>query len=204
MTKQLVLGFWLSLLALDVNAQWTSQDSLQLKQLLDGENELNLNREVVKQILLDKVMGTPDVWTEKSWMLPDESLPTVLPQKKGIVLTLHPYTANTRFDWDPVYQKKIKVTKDTWRGDPFYNMKAQRTYSNQAEDPMGGSIPIGRGSIALTGGTLSGLDLMLIFQKQFWDVKGNKRRARTLEVLQSYGDSTAVTLSEELIQPTIH
>ena len=117
MTKRLVTGLLLSLVTLGVNAQWTAKDSLNLQRMLEGEGEVKLNREAIKLIDFGKVIGAPGMSTAKSWMLPDESLPTILPEKKKIVLTLYPYTANTRFDWDPVYQRKIKVDKNTWRGD---------------------------------------------------------------------------------------
>lgn len=69
------------------------------------------------------VMGTPLMSTEKSWMLPDATLPSVLPNtlplNKKQMLTLRPYKPNTPYDWDPVYQKKIKVGQDTWQGRSF-------------------------------------------------------------------------------------
>lgn len=43
-----------------------------------------------------------------------------------------------------------------------------------------------------SGGGISGLDLMTPFTREFWNFKGRKRRARTLEVLKAYGDSITV------------
>ena len=200
MTKRMVTGLLLSLVALGVNAQWTAKDSLKLKRVLDGDGELHLNMEAVKLIDFGKVTGTPGLSTEKNWMLPDESLPSVLPQKKKIVLTLRPYTAQTRFDWDPIYQKKIKIDENTWRGDPFYAMKIQREYTNQIKHPMDGSIPIGRSGVNVAGGTISGLNLMLLFEKKFWTVKANERRARTLEALKNYGDSITTQIAEPIVR----
>ena len=100
-------------------AQWSAQDSLKLQKLLEGSEELKLNPKAVKQIDFGGAVGTPRMSEEKRWMLPDESLPEALPKPK-VVLTLMPYKANTRYNWDPVYQKKIRVNKNTWRGDPFY------------------------------------------------------------------------------------
>lgn len=39
----------------------------------------------------------------------DNSLPVMpkAPEKK-VVLTLRPYTANTKYNWDPIYQKKSR------------------------------------------------------------------------------------------------
>ena len=41
-------------------------------------------------------------------------------------------------------------------------------------------------------------DFMTPFTKEFWNVKGRKRRARTLEVLRAYGDSTTVLIKEPI------
>lgn len=190
MVKRLVTGLLVSLLTLTVNAQWTAKDSLNLQRILNGDGELKLNQEVIKQIDFGKAVGVPMQPKVKNWLLPDESLPSALPEKKKLVLTLHPYTANTRFDWDPIYQKKMKVGKDTWRGDPFYALKTQVRYTNGAKTPM-------------NSGTIGDLNLMAIFQKNFWDKKGNERRARTLEVLKAYGDSTTVALPTAIPSPAI-
>ena len=242
MTKRLVTGLLISLVTLVVNAQWTAKDSLNLKRILDGDGELKLNQDAVKQIDFGKVGGIPMQPKQKNWLLPDESLPSALENKKKIVLTLHPYTASTRFDWDPIYQKKIKVGKDTWRGeDPLYALKMTLIYSDWAQNPMDGGggfrrsleeieasgirhvvmgerannmmvnkmqmlpttgISLGNG-VTMSGGAIGGLNLMAIFQKSFWDKKGNERRARTLQVLKAYGDSTTVGFPDAVSSPAI-
>lgn len=228
-------------------AQWTAKDSLNLQRILSGDEELKLNLDAVKQIDFGKAIGVPMQPKEKNWLLPDESLPSAFADKKKIVLTLQPYTANTRFDWDPIYQKKIKVGKDTWRGDPLYAMKTPMTqrkygYSNWAKNPMDGGagyrssleeirasgikhsimgervnnmmvnrmqmdastgIALGGSGVTMSGGTIGGLNLMRIFEKSFWDKKGNERRARTLEVLKAYGDSTSVLFPDAIPSPAI-
>lgn len=239
--KRLMMFLLICPTILLARAQWTAKDSLNLLRILNGDGELKLNPEAVKQIDFGKVMGAPMQAKEKNWLLPDESLPSVLPDKKKLVLTLRPYTANTRFDWDPIYQKKIKVDKDTWRGDEFYAMKMLKNYTNWAKNPMDGGggyrssmdeirasgiryvqlgerannmmvnkvqmvgtgIPLGKGGVTMNGGTIGGLNLMAIFEKSFWDKKGNERRARTLEVLKAYGDSTSVGFPEAILSPAI-
>lgn len=115
---------------------WSTQDSLKLQQLLNGSEEIKLNPDAVKSIDFGSaVKGTPRMSEEKKWMLPDESLPVALPKPK-VVLSLMPYKASTRFNWDPILQKKIRIDKDTWRSDPFYEMRHQRSYSNWARNPM--------------------------------------------------------------------
>ncbi len=215
--KQIIL-FWglLCAVAIPLYAQdWTPQDSLRLHQLLNGEGEVKLNPDVLKEIGVDNPLGTPKASMDKSWLDFDTSLPVMprMPEKK-VVLTLRPYTANTKYNWDPVYQKKINVNKNTWRGDPFYELTTRFIYSNWAKTPMDagpretveqieatgmryrvterannmavGSWQGAGGGIGFTG------DFMAPFTKEFWNVKGRKRRARTLEVLRTYGDSITV------------
>lgn len=226
--KRLILFLFVCSAVLKVSAQWTEKDSLNLKRILNGEGEIKLNPDAIKQIDLGRTKGTPKMSEEKNWALPDETLPLALPKKK-VVLTLHPYTANTRFNWDPIYQRKIAINKNTWRGDPFYELRHQISYSNWAHNPMEGgirksldeirssgvrfhqlterangmlvnSVSMGRGiplysGVSINGGTISGLDLMTVFTKDFWDKKGRERRERTLEVLRSYGDSTTIMIN---------
>ena len=139
MRKRLILSAVALLLKVMCYAQWSAQDSLRLQKLLEGNEELKLNKDVIKQIDFGSAVGTPRMSEEKNWLLPDESLPEALPKPK-LRLTLRPYTANTRYNWDPVYQKKIKVDKDTWRGDPFYELRHQLSYTNWARNPMAGGI----------------------------------------------------------------
>lgn len=234
MRKRFVISAVYLLLTGVCYAQWSKQDSLKLKHLLEGSEELKLNPEAVKQIDFGNASNAPRMSSEKSWMLPDESLPQVLPKPK-VVLTLMPYTANTRFNWDPVYQKKIRVDKNTWRGDPFYELRHQRSYSNWAHNPMdggvrksldeirasgvrfhqlqerangmlvnsmsmGSGIPLNSSGVTVNGGAIGGLDLMTVFTKDFWNRKGRERRARTWEVLQSYGDSTTRAIKTPIEQ----
>lgn len=114
---------------------WTAQDSLRLKKMLESDQELQLNMDAVKSIDFGGAAGTPRMSEEKSWLMPDESLPEALPKPK-VVLSLMPYKANTRYNWDPIYQKKIKIDKNTWRGDPFYEIRRQKSHSNWARNPM--------------------------------------------------------------------
>ena len=228
--KRLITAMTLCLTALLVHAQeWTKEDSLRLRKLLDSDQELNLNQDAVRQIDFGSAVGTPRMSVEKKWMLPDESLPEALPKPK-VVLSLMPYNC------DPIYQKKIKIDKNTWRGDPFYEIRHQRSYSNWARNPMAkgmrksldeiqasgvrfrqlserangmmvnsvvmdSPIPLFGGSgVYINGGTIGGLDLMAVFTKNFWDKKGKERRERTLEVLRTYGDSTTVLINRPIEQ----
>ena len=52
----------------------------------------------------------------------------------------------------------------------------------------------------LKNGTIGGLDLMAVFTKDFWNKTGRDNRARTLEVLRTYGDSTTVLINKPIEQ----
>ena len=96
---------------------------MRLHRLLNDGGEMKLNPDVLKEMGIDAPLGSPKADVSKTWMDFDASLPAMprMPEKK-VVLTLRPYTANTKYNWDPVYQKKITVNKNTWRGNPFYEL----------------------------------------------------------------------------------
>lgn len=202
--------------------EWTPQDSLHLRRFLSGEGEVRLNPDVLKEIGIDSPLGSPKEDMNKSWLEFDSSLP-VMPQmpEKKVVLTLRPYTANTKYNWDPVYQKKITVDKNTWRSSPFYELTKLKIYTNWAKRPLdagpresveqieatglrymvtkrANNMAVG-GWRGVGGGGISG-DFMAPFTKDFWNIKGRKRRARTLEVLKTYGDSISVRRNDAIIK----
>ena len=214
-----IIGLLL-VVVLPVCAQnWTPQDSLRLRRLLDGEGEIKLNPEVLKEMGVQEPLGKQQISMEKQWLDFNTTLPEIpnTPKKK-VILTLRPYTANTKYNWDPVYQKKIKINKNTWRGDSFYELKMLRIYSDWAKTPLEKGIRKSIDEIEATGlryrvterannmavGSWQGAsggsgftgDFMTPFTQEFWNVKGRKRRARTLEVLRAYGDSTTVLIKE--------
>ncbi|WP_281644285.1 DUF4858 domain-containing protein [Bacteroides zoogleoformans] len=208
MKRFLFCGGLLIVVAFPFYAQnWTPQDSLRLQQLLQEKKEIKLNLEVLKELDITVPSGNPKLENHKSWMDFDTSIP-VIPQasEQTVKLTLRPYTANTRYNWDPIYQKKIKIGKNTWRGDEFYALKILRTPTNWAKSPLDAGPRetveqieasglryrvTERGNNMAVGGWQgvsskpSGIDLMAPFTQEFWILKGRKRRARTLEVLKS-------------------
>lgn len=195
---------------------WTAKDSLQLKKLLESPGEIVINRDVLKEVEDDRLYGTPQLSTDKPWLEFDNTLPDVTDtpeQKNKVVLTLMPYTANTRYDWDPVRRRKIKIDKNTWRSDPFYEMKSLYIYTNWAKTPLdkgprntveqieatglryrvterANGVAVGSWQPANWGS--GGTDLMKVFTKDFWNRRAMKNRKRTLEVLRTYGDSISV------------
>ena len=218
MRKSILIIGLLYAVAFPLCAQnWTPQDSLKLQQLLKGNGEVKVNPDALKE-LERNILGAPEVSVNKSWMDFDPTLPTSLQKepKQEIKLTLRTYTANTKYNWDPVYQKKINVGKNTWRGDPYYELKTLFIYTNWAKTPLdigpresveqieatgqryrvterANNMAVGSWQ-GVGGGGIGSLDLMTPFTREFWNFKGRRRRARTLEVLKAYGDSTTVLI----------
>lgn len=214
--KQILCLMWLLFsVVFSLCAQkWTPQDSLQLQKLLQQEGELELNSNMLKELEKNVFNSEPIMSNKKSWMEFDESLPFILKKtEKKVRLTLHPYTPTTKYNWDPVYQRKIDIDKP--------KMTVDFLYSNWAKSPLDagpresieqieatglryrftervGNMTVGswQGS---GGNGVSGLDLMYVFTKDFWNRKAAKRRARTREVLKAYGDSITVHLKERVI-----
>lgn len=202
--------------------EWTPQDSLRLHRLLDGGGEMKLNPDVLKEMGVDAPLDSPKADVSKTWMDFDASLPAMprMPEKK-VVLTLRPYTANTKYNWDPVYQKKITVNKNTWRGNPFYELIRLKIYTDWAKRPLDAGPRESIEQIEATGlrymvterannmavgswrsvggGGIAG-DFMRPFTKDFWNRKAARRRARTLEVLRTYGDSITARRKETIIK----
>lgn len=202
--------------------EWTPQDSLRLHRLLDGGGEMKLNPDVLKEMGVDAPLGSPKTDVSKTWMDFDASLPAMprMPEKK-VVLTLRPYTANTKYNWDPVYQKKITVNKNTWRGNPFYELIRLKIYTDWAKRPLDAGPRESIEQIEATGlrymvterannmavgswrsvggGGIAG-DFMRPFTKDFWNRKAARRRTRTLEVLRTYGDSITARRKETIIK----
>ena len=188
-----IIGLLL-VVVLPVCAQnWTPQDSLRLRRLLDGEGEIKLNPEVLKEMGVQEPLGKQQMSLERQWLDFNTTLPEIpnTPKKK-VILTLRPYTANTKYNWDPVYQKKIKIDKNTWRGDPFYELKMLRIYSDWAKTPLekgirksideieatglryrvterANNMAVGSWQGASGGSGFSG-DFMTPFTKEFWNV----------------------------------
>lgn len=233
MMKRILLLLLLCPFALIIRAQWTAKDSLNLNRVLQGKEEIKLNMDAVKQIEFDP-LGAPRVSEDKPWMRFDETLPEVR-KKKKILLTLYPYKPGTKYNWDPVYQKKIDIDADTWRMNitdlmptnwaksivdkgirrSVEEIRASGLHENILGERANGMMvrsytttrPVGKlGSkgATVTGNGVGGLDLMTVFTKDFWDKKGRKTRARTLDVLKAYGDSTTVLIPHNVLEPISH
>ena len=160
--KRLLLNCWcLWVAGVGVYAQnWTQEDSIRLQRLLNQEGEIQLNKDALEE--LDRLFqGKPQVSGEKAWMEYNDSV-KALPRKPK--LTLMPYTSNTPYNWDPVRQEKIDFDK------PMVVMTLPAL-------PVDAYTP-----------RPSGIDLMKIFSKDFWQRKKRRERKRTHEALREYGN----------------
>lgn len=148
---------------------WTPEDSLRLQRLLEGDGEIKLNPQALKE--LEHNFGQPRASEEKSWLEFDETLPYQPTEKeKKARLVLRPYTGYTPYNWDPIRQCKIDIDKPTWK-----------------ENILRGIEVVTAGIPAPTG-----MDFMQIFTKEFWNRNIKKRRMATLKALDAYGDSITV------------
>lgn len=166
------------------SAQWTKQDSLKLKRMLDGKEELRINKKTVNEVDLGGSNVAPKIATQKRWMQPDETLPTV------------PYEA-THEETDTLRAKALGRNQPASLG------------SMDIKLPKVVGISLGRGvqlnEVSLTRVTglgklqvpcsarslqvrfrFSGLDFMYIFTKKCWKWKERQRAEQTKQVLRSY------------------
>lgn len=219
MSKRLGLFLCVNFVSLLVYAQWSQKDSLNLRRILNTDGEIKLNPNAVKEIDFGTFIGEQMMIDEKPALKFDVTLPKVFPDKAELKLSLRPYTANTKYNYDPIYQKKIDL-KDR-------SMKVFTVYSNWAKTPFDpgirnsveeieatgmrynplanrvNNVAVGGWGPADGGGAFSG-DFMAPFTKDFWDKNGRKRRARTLEVLQNYGDSITTHIKEGIRKAVVH
>lgn len=234
MNKRLSLFLGISLISLLAHGQWSKKDSLDLLRVLNTDGEIKLNPNV--RIDFGSFAGEQIMVDEKPALQFDTTLPKVFPEKKDIKLSLSPYSVKTKFNYDPIYQKKIKVNRDTWKyGDQdrrsegwksgSFHMNIDLIYSNWAKTPLDAGVRKSIDEIEATGirynplanrvnnvavggwqpagGSGISTNLAAPFTKDFWDRKGRKRRARTLQLLKNYGDSITTQIKEE-IQDNVH
>lgn len=236
MSKRLSLFLSVSLISLLAHAQWSRKDSLELRHILNTDGEIKLNPNMMKKIDFGSFAGQPVAVDEKPALQFDATLPKAFPEKKEIKLSLRPYTAGTKYNYDPIYQRKIQIKEKTWKyGDQDrrsegwkygkFHVDLAYIYSNWAKKPSDPGIRNSMAEIEATGlrydplagwannmavggwvpagGSGISSDLLAVFTKEFWDKKGRARRARTLKVLQTYGDSITTQINEE-IKEIIH
>ncbi|MCD8260450.1 MAG: DUF4858 domain-containing protein [Bacteroides sp.] len=157
--------------------EWSSQDSIRLKQFLEGEEEIQLNPEAVGSIRFESLpellpeLTKPLEITEKHYLQIDQTLPG---QERKLYLTLRPYNIHTKYNEDPIYDR---LPPEQQRG-----MKARMRMNIELQKNRD-KIKVGKYRVKgiLTKGTtgpekqfayggvgVGGLDLMALFTKKFW------------------------------------
>ena len=145
-------------------AQLTAKDSLRLKNLLKEGEELKLNKEAVNQIDFNSGTEVLRMSEEKPWMRFDESLPRIIP----------PSVVVEKPDSLPEKRRIIfRLPLDT----------LIVTMSLNLPPPEG--ISLGNG-VRVNGGTFSGLDLLQVFTKEFWQFRKKRMRVHTVRALEQY------------------
>ena len=194
---------------------WTNTDSLRLQEILNNDEELDLNPKTMEELRRNFLS---EISTElpsrelkasyhKSWLEYNTTLNLPDKHQPKVVLTLHPYNGQTKYNWDPVYQRKIKIDKNTWRGNPFYELTSRFIYTNWAKTPLdlGPRETVEQleatglryrieprtsnksyGSWQPIANPRGGTDLAGLTSKQFWAFRKRRTKARTLEVLNTY------------------
>lgn len=160
-------------------AQWTKEDSLRLKKSLKEGEELKLNKEAVRQIDLNAGAANPRVYEEKRWMRFDESLPRVI--SSSAVVESDTLYDKRRITGGKLPLQMLEVYKPVYAHLPLDTLKIAMEF--KLPPPEG--ISLGNG-VRVNGGTFSGLDLLQVFTREFWQFRKKRMRARTMGVLEEY------------------
>ena len=131
---------------------------------------------------------------DKPWLEANDSMPSIFgkheaaPASKQARYTLHPYNTTTPYDWDPVYNRKIAIHADTWRG-TYWRMLGVSdvkgmTNSGHIKLPTDDE-PLIRFENGMLVGDYATL-LTQYFTREFWRFQHKRNQKKTKEVLQQY------------------
>lgn len=121
MRKRLYLFIIVCSVSIWSHAQWTNSDSIALKRMLNSDGEIKINPDAVKQIDFGFI-GEPLVPGERPALNYDETLPKsdyLQKEKYNFRFSLSIYKPTTKFNYDPVLDRKIKVGSNTWQIKPY-------------------------------------------------------------------------------------
>ena len=123
MVLRIYIGILISLLSIQASkAQLSKRDSIRLKQMLEGDEEIQINPEAVKSIQFNfapqlEEKPKPRMAENKPWMDFDKSLPKNFNDttrwRKPKFIRLLPYTVYTKWWEDPINDKLRLDKKDT-------------------------------------------------------------------------------------------
>lgn len=160
-------------------AQWTAEDSLRLKNSLKNGEELKLNKEAVKRIEFNAGAATPRMSKEKRWMRFDESLPRVI--SPSAVVESDSLYSRRRITGEKLPLLMLETYNPAYASLPLDTLAI--TMEMKLPPPDG--ISLGNG-VRVNGGLFSGLDLLQVFTKEFWQFRKKRMRAGTQEALGKY------------------
>lgn len=160
-------------------AQWTAEDSLRLKKSLKNGEELKLNKEAVKRIEFGGGAETPRMSKEKRWMRFDESLPRVI--SPSAVVESDSLYDRRRITGGKLPLLMLETYNPAYARLPLDTLSV--TMAINLPPPEG--ISLGNG-VRVNGGLFSGLDLLQVFTKEFWQFRKKRMRAGTYDALEKY------------------
>lgn len=189
MIKNLSISFLLCVLGSSAlyAQQWTKQDSLNLRRLLDSDGEILLNPDAVNSIRFEtSPMGNPLMATDSPALKYNEELPGLPEDRTELrkVLTLRPYNAFTKRGEDPIMDR---VKDEQLKRDMAMKLNLARIRDNIRLGSVNVKGIVGRDPHAprpekgfnYAGASVGGLDLMAPFTKKFWKRKVKARAWKT-------------------------
>lgn len=166
--------------------QWTKQDSLKLRKLLDGDGELMLNPDAVNSIRFESSpLGKPMISTDSPVLKFNEELPELPFDRNELrkVLTLRPYSAFTKRSEDPIYDKMRaergrEITMRVTSVKIYDSFRLGNATVNGILGRKPNAVRPEKG-FNYAGAAIGGLDLMAPFTKKFWQRKVKATSWRT-------------------------
>lgn len=182
--KELVSLLFAFLLSIGYcHAQWTEQDSLKLKGLLEKEGEIELNPDALRSI------APPHLYRQHFDF--DETLPaSPFPQWKGDTITrrfrmsLQPYRGFYMYNKDPLTGTKFSFPGSM--DEHKYGALRRYIVSEQSGIKNSYARPIFLGQ-----GMKDSLDYAFerLFNRRFWNFRQRRTAQKTLTALSAYGNS---------------
>ncbi len=152
MNKNLNLLLFFCVITVSAQAQWSQKDSLNLRRLLQGDGEIRLNPNAVRDIDFGTFVGEPIQSNDSPALRYNSTLPSPMPDYSKMNLTLRPYSGHIRFNYDPIYKRKEIIRADTWQNvDSLYPLYMMTIYTNWAEKPLEGGFRKSLEEIEATG-----------------------------------------------------
>jgi len=160
--------------------------------MLESDEEIILNKNAINSISLDPLSSMFGPITHKNHLEFDNTLPAVYEEEEveaPVRLSLRVYSSKTKYNYDPVNQKKIDVGRKVYR----VNF-ASLTREGMPATTYGA---LNNTRFMMMNGTVNGsisCNFDKIVSKRFWQFRAKKNTKRTLEILEQYSDSAQIWL----------